>query len=157
MAALRRCVAIARVGFARSTTTKDARGTVLSATRTEEVHDLAAEAASPPTLVVRGEARGEDVRVGEVAVPTTVRVVATSQGDVQTWTSPSVPFTGLVRSTGANELADLLYRFGTRDYRSLGHKSIFVAHGWRLLQFIGWQHAETVARALGASRSANTP
>jgi len=55
---------------------------------------------------------------------------------------------GLVRSTGANDVADLLYRFGTRDYRSLGHKSIFVAQGWRLLQFIGWQHAETVARAL---------
>ena len=55
---------------------------------------------------------------------------------------------GLVRSAGANEIADLLYRYGTRDYRSLGHKSIFVAHGWRLLQVIGWQHAETVARAL---------
>jgi hypothetical protein len=55
---------------------------------------------------------------------------------------------GLVRSAGANEVGDLLYRYGTRDYRSLGHKSIFVAHGWRLLQFIGWQHAETVARAL---------
>jgi hypothetical protein len=55
---------------------------------------------------------------------------------------------GLVRSSGANEVADLLYRYGTRDYRSLGHKSIFVANGWRLLQVIGWQHAETVARAL---------
>jgi hypothetical protein len=55
---------------------------------------------------------------------------------------------GLVRSGGANELADLLYQYGTRDYRSLGHKSIFVAQGWRLLQVIGWQHAETVARAL---------
>jgi hypothetical protein len=81
-----------RVSFTVESTTKDARGTVLSATRTEEVHDLAAEASSPTPV---------DVRVGEVAVPTTVRVVGTSQGDVQTWTSPSVPFTGLVRSIGA--------------------------------------------------------
>jgi hypothetical protein len=90
-----------RVSFVVEATTRDLKGAVLSATRAEEVHDLAAEAASPPPVVVRGEARGEDVRVGTVAVPTTVRVIGTSGGDVQTWTSPSVPFTGLVRSIGA--------------------------------------------------------
>jgi hypothetical protein len=87
-----------RVSFTVESTTKDLRGTVLSATRTDEVHDLAT--ATPPPVVVRGEARGEDVRVGAVAVPTTARVIATAQGDVQTWTSASVPFTGLVRSVG---------------------------------------------------------
>jgi len=55
---------------------------------------------------------------------------------------------GLVRSHGANEIYELFYRFGARDFRSIGHKAIFVGHSWRLLQFIGWQHAEPVLRSL---------
>lgn len=55
---------------------------------------------------------------------------------------------GLVRSAGANEIYELFYRFGARDYRSIGHKAIFVANSWRTLEFIGWQHAEPVLRSL---------
>ena len=35
---------------------------------------------------------------------------------------------GLARSAGANEIYDLFYRFGSRDFRSIGHKAIFVAN-----------------------------
>src|SRR6266571_2935568 len=55
---------------------------------------------------------------------------------------------GLVRSAGANEIYELFYRFGARDFRDIGHKAIFVANSWRTLQFIGWQHAEPVVRSL---------
>src|SRR3989442_10500248 len=55
---------------------------------------------------------------------------------------------GLVRSAGANEIYELFYRYGARDFRSIGHKAIFVGHSWRMLQFIGWQHAEPVLRSL---------
>ncbi len=55
---------------------------------------------------------------------------------------------GLARSVGANEIYDLFYRFGCRDFRSIGHKAIFVANSWRTLQFVGWQHAEPVLRSL---------
>jgi len=55
---------------------------------------------------------------------------------------------GLVRSAGANEIYELFYRFGARDFRDIGHKAIFVANSWRTLQFIGWQHAEPVLRSL---------
>ena len=55
---------------------------------------------------------------------------------------------GLVRTGGANEIYDLFCRFGGRDFRSIGHKAIFVANSWRTLQFIGWQHAEPVLRSL---------
>src|SRR5438128_1975685 len=55
---------------------------------------------------------------------------------------------GLVRSAGANEIYELFYRYGARDFRSIGHKAIFTGHSWRLLQFIGWQHAEAVLRSL---------
>src|SRR5262249_56150826 len=55
---------------------------------------------------------------------------------------------GLGRSGGANEIYELFYRYGARDFRSIGHKAIFVGHSWRLLHFIGWQHAEAVLRSL---------
>ena len=55
---------------------------------------------------------------------------------------------GLARSAGANEIYELLFRYGMRDFRSIGHKAIYVANSWRALQCIGWQHAEPVLRSL---------
>ena len=55
---------------------------------------------------------------------------------------------GLVRSLGANQVFELLARYAARDYRSIGHKAIYLANGWRTLQIIGWQHAEPVIRSL---------
>ena len=55
---------------------------------------------------------------------------------------------GLARTAGANEVFELFCRYGARDYRSIGHKAIFVANSWRTLQCIGWQHAEPVLRSL---------
>ncbi|RYD31376.1 MAG: hypothetical protein EOP85_22825, partial [Verrucomicrobiaceae bacterium] len=55
---------------------------------------------------------------------------------------------GMARGTGSQRIFDLLCRYGTRDYRYIGHKAIYVANGWRTLQTIGWQHAEPVLRSL---------
>jgi hypothetical protein len=55
---------------------------------------------------------------------------------------------GLARSARPNEIYELFYRFGARDFRDIGHKAIFVAMSWRTLQFIGWKHAEPVLRSL---------
>ena len=55
---------------------------------------------------------------------------------------------GLVRSAGANEVFDLFARFGSRDFRDIGHKAIYVSNSWRTLGSIGWQHAEPVLRSL---------
>ena len=54
----------------------------------------------------------------------------------------------LVRSRGAHEVIEGLWRYGARDYRNIGHKAIFVANSWRTLQTIGWQHAEPTLRSL---------
>jgi hypothetical protein len=54
----------------------------------------------------------------------------------------------LARSSGAAEVFRLLWRYGARDYRNLGHKAIYVANAYRTLQTIGWQHAEPVLRSL---------
>jgi hypothetical protein len=54
----------------------------------------------------------------------------------------------LARSAGANQVYELFFRYGARDFRSIGHKAIYVANSCRTLQCIGWQHAEPVLRSL---------
>lgn len=55
---------------------------------------------------------------------------------------------GLVRGAGAQEVFDVMCRYGARDFRDIGHKAIYVANSWRTLQTIGWHHAEPVLRSL---------
>jgi hypothetical protein len=54
----------------------------------------------------------------------------------------------LARTAGATEVYELFFRYGMRDFRSIGHKAIYVANSLRTLQCIGWQHAEPVTRSL---------
>jgi len=55
---------------------------------------------------------------------------------------------GLARSAGPDEVFELFARYAARDFRSIGHKAIYLANGWRTLETIGWQHAEPVLRSL---------
>lgn len=55
---------------------------------------------------------------------------------------------GLARGVGAHEVFGLFARYGARDFRSIGHKAIYLANSWRTLQTIGWRHAEPVLRSL---------
>ncbi len=55
---------------------------------------------------------------------------------------------GMARGLGGNEVFETLFRYAARDYRSIGHKVIYVANSWRTLQLIGWRHAEPVLRSL---------
>jgi hypothetical protein len=59
-----------------------------------------------------------------------------------------VAVAGLARTAGMNEIYELFFRYGMRDFRSIGHKAIYVANSFRTLQCIGWQHAEPVLRSL---------
>jgi hypothetical protein len=54
----------------------------------------------------------------------------------------------LARHSTADEVYELFYRYGCRDFRSIGHKAIFVANSRRTLEAIGWQHAEPILRSL---------
>ena len=56
--------------------------------------------------------------------------------------------TALARTAGADEISELFWRYGARDFRDIGHKAIFVANSWRTLQCIGWDYAEPVLRSL---------
>lgn len=59
-----------------------------------------------------------------------------------------VAVAALSRTAGANQVFELFARYGARDFRSIGHKAIFVSNSYRTLQCIGWQHAEPVLRSL---------
>src|SRR5712692_5606587 len=54
----------------------------------------------------------------------------------------------LARNRSASEIFAMLWRYGARDYRNIGHKAIFVANTYRTLQIIGWHHAEPTLRSL---------
>ena len=88
--------------------------------------------------------------VDENTVPAPHRAKEAFIDAMESWDEERVDgaVAGLARSAGANEIYDLFYRFGCRDFRSIGHKAIFVANSWRTLQFVGWQHAEPVLRSL---------
>lgn len=54
----------------------------------------------------------------------------------------------LARGASPTEVYETLFRYGARDFRSIGHKAIFVANSYRTIQCVGWRHAEPVLRSL---------
>jgi hypothetical protein len=69
---------------------------------------------------------------------------------MRAWDEPRADraMAALVRSRGAHEVMEGLWRYGARDYRNIGHKAIYVANAFRTLQVIGWRHAEPVLRSV---------
>ncbi len=102
--------------------------------------------------------QARDVREGNWTMPavdeSSVPAAATAGRDfehaMRRWdeAAADASVAGLARSAGANEVFEQFARFGVRDFRSIGHKAIYVANSWRTLQCIGWQHAEPVLRSL---------
>ena len=88
--------------------------------------------------------------VDEAAVPKSHQAREAFINAMDNWDEAAVDaaVTSLARHAGANEVYELFFRYGARDFRSIGHKAIFVANSWRTLQTIGWQHAEPVLRSL---------
>jgi hypothetical protein len=102
--------------------------------------------------------QAQDVREGnwtmgpvdESAVPPAekARKAFTSAMDAWDESAADAAVASLARSGGSNEVYELFFRYGARDFRSIGHKAIYVANSCRTLQCIGWQHAEPVLRSL---------
>ena len=88
--------------------------------------------------------------VDESSLPTARRARAAFVEAMEGWDegATDAATAALARTAGANEIYELLYRYGARDYRSIGHKAIYVANSSRTLGCIGWQHAEPVLRSL---------
>ena len=87
----------------------------------------------------------DESRVPRPSQAKSALIAALDNWDVE---AADVATVGMVRSAGANAMFELLCRYGARDFRSIGHKAIYVANGFRTLQCIGWQYAEPVMRSL---------
>lgn len=72
-------------------------------------------------------------------------VTAMDQWDVE---KADAAVASLSRTASENELFDLMAHYGSRDFRDIGHKSIYVANAFRTLNCIGWKHAEPIMRSL---------
>ncbi|QDV38225.1 hypothetical protein [Tautonia plasticadhaerens] len=88
--------------------------------------------------------------VDESAVPPARKAREAFLGAMGRWDEPAADaaVASLARTAGLNETYELFFRLGARDFRSIGHKAIFVANSYRTLQCIGYQHAEPVLRSL---------
>lgn len=88
--------------------------------------------------------------VDENGVPSASQVRASFHDSMQQWdvARADVAAAGVARFLGAGETLELFASYAARDFRSIGHKAIFLANAWRTLQTIGWEHAEPVLRSL---------
>jgi hypothetical protein len=86
----------------------------------------------------------------EKGVPVADRARAAFTDAMNQWDTArtDVAVAALARTAGAQEVFDRFCYYGARDFRDIGHKAIYVANSWRLLQTIGWQHAEPILRSL---------
>ena len=88
--------------------------------------------------------------VNEEVVPSATRARKQFIAAMDEWDESAADgaVAALARTHGATEIYELFFRYGARDFRSIGHKAIYVANSWRTLQCIGWRHAEPVLRSL---------
>jgi hypothetical protein len=88
--------------------------------------------------------------VDEAKVPPAHRARAAFIKAMDTWDvdAADVAVASLARNAPVDQVFELFARYGARDFRSIGHKAIFVANSFRALQVIGWRHAEPVLRSL---------
>lgn len=88
--------------------------------------------------------------VDESAVPAASRAKAALVEAMDRWdeSAADAAAAGLARSAGVNEIFEIMFRYGARDFRSIGHKAIFVSNSLRTLNCIGHQHTEPVLRSL---------
>jgi len=88
--------------------------------------------------------------VDEAHVPAATAAPAVFCEAMERWdeAKADAAIAGLARSAPAADIWEMFFRFGARDYRSIGHKAIDVANSRRVLEVIGWQYAEPILRSL---------
>jgi hypothetical protein len=89
-------------------------------------------------------------RIDDATIPSPGKATKAFTEAMDNWdvAAADTAIVGMARSAGAAAVYEPLFRYGMRDFRSIGHKAIYVANSWRTLQCIGWQHAEPVLRSL---------
>ncbi len=88
--------------------------------------------------------------VDESALPPARRAAAALRQSLDRWdeAAADVAITSMVRHHGANRVFKELAPYAARDFRSIGHKVIYLSNAFRTLQTIGWEYSEPVMRSL---------
>jgi hypothetical protein len=88
--------------------------------------------------------------VKEASIPTPTKAAKSFAAAMDAWDegAADAAVAGLARTAGADAVYEQFFRYGMRDFRSIGHKAIYVANSRRTLETIGWHHAEPVLRSL---------
>ncbi len=88
--------------------------------------------------------------VEEAQLPSAAQAGERFRAAMDNWdeTGADRAIAALTRSAGANAIYEMLWRYGARDFRDIGHKAIYVANSYRTLQTIGWRHAEPILRSV---------
>jgi hypothetical protein len=84
------------------------------------------------------------------AMPSSAHAVRAFAAAMDQWdeASADTAAASLARNVSPREVFEIFARYAARDFRSIGHKAIYVANAWRTLDTIGWQHSEPVLRSL---------
>ncbi len=88
--------------------------------------------------------------VEESKIPSPETTVSAFETAMTRWdeSAADVSSAAVARYLGAAQTLDLFAQFAARDFRSIGHKAIYLANSWRTLQTIGWEYSEPVLRSL---------
>lgn len=88
--------------------------------------------------------------VDEAAVPPAHQATAALTQALDRWDEQAADsaIVGVARNFGANHVFEHLAKYAARDFRSIGHKVIYLSNAFRTLQTIGWEYAEPVLRSL---------
>lgn len=88
--------------------------------------------------------------VDEPSVPQPHVAVDRFRAAMADWdpSAADVATAALARGPASGQVFDAYAEFAARDFRSIGHKVIYLANAHRTLETIGWQYAEPVLRSL---------
>jgi len=89
-------------------------------------------------------------KVDESSVPASHQAVTLFRQAMTDWdeSAADVATASLARGQSAGAIFDAYCEFAARDFRSIGHKVIYLANAYRTLESIGWQYSEPVLRSL---------
>ncbi len=102
--------------------------------------------------------QGDDPRSGdwtlppvqESALPPKEKARAQLIDACETWDAESADaaVTTMARTGSRDEIVETLLPFGMRNWANIGHHPIFTSSAFKVLDVIGWRHAEPVLRSL---------
>src|SRR5262245_46898931 len=86
----------------------------------------------------------------EMKVPTRLKARAAFIEAMENWDveAADAATAAIARHHEPGELFDLYAKYGSRDFRDIGHKIIYACNAFRTLEVIGWHHAEPILRSL---------